>query len=331
MVELTRQLIDKLKSFNRVGVFSHIRPDGDCIGSQVAMCLWLEANGIQVHAFNDDDVPLNLQWLTTYHTIEETSPELMAQCEAFIVLDGNSPARFGELFEEYVETYDPPRFMIDHHPEPSRHGFDLVISVDTASSTCELVYHLFKENDLNQLNEQAAKALYTGIITDTGSLQYDSVTPQTMKVASNLLHYGQFRPNEVAEKVFANKRKEQLLLLGRALRTIKLYQNNQIAIMYVTKEMLEKTNTTNDDCEGFVAYPLSISGIKAAVLFKDLGKGIKMSLRSKSDLDVNIWARKLDGGGHKKASGAWHPGPLEDAIEEVVAIGAEQILSMQES
>ena len=331
MVELTRQLIEKLKSYNRVGVFSHIRPDGDCIGAQVATCLWLEANGVQVYAFNDDDVPLNLKWLSSYHPIEKTSPELMAQCEAFIVLDGNSPARFGEVFEEYVAQYDPPRFMIDHHPEPSSHGFDLVISVDTASSTCELIYHLFKENDIDQLSEKAAKALYTGLLTDTGSLQYDSVTPKTMKVASNLLLHGQFRPNEVAEKVFANKRKEQLQLLGRALRTIKLYQNNQIAIMYVTQDMLDSTNTTNDDCGGFVAYPLSISGIKAAILFKDLGKGIKMSLRSKSDVDVNIWARKLDGGGHKKASGAWHPGPLETAIEEVVAIGAKQILSKQDA
>jgi phosphoesterase RecJ-like protein len=107
--------------------------------------------------------------------------------------------------------------------------------------------------------------------------------------------------------------------------TIELFENNQIAIMYVTQEMLNETNTTSDDCEGFVAYPLSVSGIKAAVLFKALDGGVKMSLRSKSDVDVNIWARKIGGGGHKKASGAWHPGPLEKTIEDVVAIGAEQL------
>ena len=325
------QLTERLKTFHRVGVFSHIRPDGDCIGSQVALSLWLQKNGVEAYAFNDDHVPLNLKWLTEYVPIHETSLELMAQCDAFVVLDGNSPARFGPDFEHYVDSYNPPRFMIDHHPEPTHPGFEMVISVDSASSTCELVYYLFEKNDIDQLDKPAAKALYTGLLTDTGSMQYDSVTPNTMQIASNLLEYGVFRPNEVAEKVFANKRKEQLQLLGLALRTIRLYQDNQIAIMYVTKEMLDKTNTTNDDCEGFVAYPLSISGIKAAVLFKDMGNGIKMSLRSKSDLNVNTWARKLDGGGHKKASGAWHPGPLEATIEEVIAIGSEQLLNMQES
>jgi len=328
---MIRQLTERLKKFNRVGVFSHIRPDGDCIGAQVATALWLQKNGVETYAFNDDHVPLNLEWLTNYFTVEKTSPELMAQCEAFLVLDGNSPARFGEQFEEYIARYNPPRFMIDHHPEPKTPGFEIVISREEASSTCELVYHLYKENDIKQLDGQAAKALYTGILTDTGSLQYDSVTPDTMRIAAELLHHGNFRPNEVAERVFANKRKEQLRLLGMALETIQLHQDNQIATMYVNSEMLAKTNTTNDDCEGFVAYPLSISGIKAAVLFKDMGDGIKMSLRSKSDLDVNVWARKLNGGGHKKASGAWHPGPLKVTMEEVISIGAEQLMSMETS
>jgi phosphoesterase RecJ-like protein len=153
-----------------------------------------------------------------------------------------------------------------------------------------------------------------------------------MNVASELLRLGDFRPNEVAERVFSNKNLNQLHLLSRAMGTIKLFEDNQIAIMYVTKEMLEETNTTNDDCEGFVAYPLSITGIKAAILFKDLGEGIKMSLRSKSDdVNVNEWAREIGGGGHKKASGAWHPGPLKKAIEDVVDIGSRHLLSIDKS
>jgi phosphoesterase RecJ-like protein len=146
-----------------------------------------------------------------------------------------------------------------------------------------------------------------------------------MLAVSELLRIGDFRPNVVAEKVFSNKSLNQLHLLSRAMGTIELFENNQIAIMYVTEKMLKETNTTNDDCEGFVAYPLSVTGIKAAVLFKALGDGVKMSLRSKSEVDVNKWAHKIGGGGHKKASGAWHPGPLEQTIKEVVAIGAEQL------
>ena len=103
-------------------------------------------------------------------------------------------------------------------------------------------------------------------------------------------------------------------------------ENQQIAIMYVTKQMFEETNTQKEDTEGLVAFPLSIGGVKAAVFFREDGDRIKLSLRSRTDnIDVNEWARELNGGGHKRASGAWHDGPLEKAIEEVIAIGAKQL------
>lgn len=325
-----KKLIKKLKQHNTVGVYSHIRPDGDCIGAQVAACLWLQKNDIEVYAFNDDPVPFNLKWLADYFPIQEPDEKHLKKCDAFLVLDGNSPKRFGS-YSDYIQDDPKPTYMVDHHPDPHE-GFDFTISIEKASSTCELIFHLFLQNDITQVDEKAAKALYTGILTDTGSLQYDSVTPETMNIASELLRLGEFRPNEVAEQVFSNKSLNQLHLLSMATSTIELFEDNQIATMYVTEEMLEETETTNDDTEGFVAYPLSVRGIKAAVLFKALGDGVKMSLRSKSDdVDVNKWARKIGGGGHKKASGAWHPGPLEETIKEVVGIGAKQLVSIDKS
>lgn len=324
------KLIEKLQQHQTVGVFSHIRPDGDCIGSQIALCLWLEKNGIKAYAFNDDHVPMNLEWLTEYFPVQQPTEKAMKKCDAFVLVDGNSAPRFG-TYSDYIQDDPKPTYMIDHHPDPND-GFDLSISVEEASSTCELIFHVFLQHDISQLDEQAAKSLYTGILTDTGSLQYDSVTPETMNIASELLRIGEFRPNQVAEKVFSHKTLNQLQLLGMALRTIELYEDNQIAIMYVTEEMLEQTDTTNDDTEGFVAYPLSVAGIKAAVLFKALGDGVKMSLRSKSnEVDVNKWAREIGGGGHKKASGAWHPGPLKKTIEEVVEIGSKQLVPIDKS
>ncbi|MDR8394162.1 bifunctional oligoribonuclease/PAP phosphatase NrnA [Aliifodinibius sp. S!AR15-10] len=325
-----KKLIKRLQEHQTVGVFSHIRPDGDCIGAQIAMCLWLENNGIKAYAFNDDPVPMNLEWLTEYYPVQEPDEKELKECDAFVLVDGNSPPRFG-TYSDYIQDDPKPTYMIDHHPDPND-GFDMSISVEEASSTCELIFHVFLQHDINQLDSRAAKALYTGILTDTGSLQYDSVTPETLNICSELLRLGEFRPNEVAEKVFSHKTLNQLRLLGMAISTIELYEDNQIAIMCVTKEMLEKTNTTNDDTEGFVAYPLSVADIKAAVLFKALGDGVKMSLRSKSnEVDVNKWAREIGGGGHKKASGAWHPGPLEKTIEEVVEIGSKQLVSIDKS
>jgi bifunctional oligoribonuclease and PAP phosphatase NrnA len=324
-----KKFIQQIKEFNSIGVYSHIRPDGDCIGAQVAMSLWLEKNGIRALAFNDNPVPQNLQWLTRFFRIEIPDGESTAQCDAFIVLDGNAPARFGS-YDDFQREYRRPSFMIDHHPDPVE-AFNLSISVEKASSTCELVYNLIKVHNPDQIDQDIAMSLYTGIVTDTGSLQYDSVRPETMEAAADLLRRGNFKPNEVIEKVFSNKSPQQLKLLSLALDSIQLYESNQIAIMYVTKEMLDKTNTTSDDCEGFVNYPLSIAGVKAALLLKDIDdSGIKISLRSRSSIDVNEWAKVLDGGGHKKAAGAWHPGPLSLAIKDLVKIGVKQIKNIED-
>ena len=311
------EFIKKIKNYSHIGVFSHVRPDGDCLGSQVALSLWLKKNGFEVTAFNDDEIPLNMQWLTKAVDIETPTEEKITQCDLFIMVDGNAIHRFGSVAECF-DGKSAPVWMVDHHPNPSDE-FEITISVDDASSTCELIYGLYEEHDLSQLDEASAKALYTGIITDTGSLQFESVSPRTVAIVSDLLDRGNFRPNEVIEVIYSNKTLPQMRLLSMALETIQLFEDNQIAVMSVTKEMLEETGTTNADCEGFVSYPLSIANIKAAILVKDFhDEGIRISLRSRSNLDVNVWAKELGGGGHKKAAGAWHKGPREKAIEDIV-------------
>lgn len=322
------EFIEKIKNYNHIGVLSHVRPDGDCLGSQVAISKWLQKNGYTVSAFNDDEIPLNLQWLTQAVEIEKPTDAKLDECDLFIMVDGNAIHRFGE-FSEWVEGKSVPMWMIDHHPNPADE-FDITISVDDASSTCELIYGLYEESDPNQIDSVVAKALYTGIITDTGSLQFESVTPRTVAIVSDLLARGNFRPNEVIEVIYSNKTLPQMRLLSLALETIQLFEDNQIAVMSVTKEMLEETGTTNADCEGFVSYPLSIAKIKAAVLVKDFyDEGIRISLRSRSAVDVNVWARQLGGGGHKKAAGAWHEGPREKAIEKIIEIGAKQLKDIE--
>lgn len=322
------EFIEKIEKYDTIGVLSHVRPDGDCLGAQVALCRWLQKNGYTVSAFNDDEMPLNLQWLTKAVDIKKPTEVKFSECDLFIVVDGNAIHRFGE-FAEWVEGKSVPVWMIDHHPNPADE-FDLSISVDDASSTCELIYGLYEEFDPGQIDSVCAKALYTGIVTDTGSLQFESVTPRTVAIVSDLLERGNFRPNEVIEVIYSNKTLPQMRLLSMALETIQLFEDNQIAVMSVTQEMLKETGTTSADCEGFVSYPLSIANIKAAVLVKDFyDEGIRISLRSRSAVDVNIWARQLGGGGHRKAAGAWHEGPREKAIEEIVKIGAKQLKDIE--
>lgn len=323
-----REFIQNVKNYNHVGVVSHVRPDGDCIGAQVALCSWLKINGIASTAFNQDDLPENLDWLQEEIPVHKFDNEKLAECDLFIVVDGNSLPRFG-YFAEWMENRDLPVWMIDHHPNPDD-GFEIAISVETASSTCELIYQLFKEHNPDQISGMNARAMYTGIITDTGSLQFESVSPATVRATADLLERGGFRPNEVAERVFSNRSIGQMHLLSESLKTIRMYGDQQIAVMFVNSEMLERTNTTMEDCEGFVNFPLSIETAKVAILLKDFeSDGIRISFRSRSRVNVNQWANHLGGGGHKKAAGAWHPGPMEKAIEEIIEFGTSQLTRLE--
>jgi len=169
---------------------------------------------------------------------------------------------------------------------------------------------------------EIAKALYAGINTDTGSLQFSSVSPTTVRIVADLLEAGSFTPDQVAEKLHSSRTMDEIQLLSQSLANIELRLDNQLAFTVVTQKMQEDTDGV--DTGGLVHYPLSIAGVKVAILFKDLGsKGVKISLRSRSnDIDVNLWARKLHGGGHQRAAGAWHPGPMKKAIEETIQLGA---------
>lgn len=317
-----QELISGLLSHKKVAVFSHVRPDGDCIGSQIALCLWLQKNGVEAVAYNEDSVNKNLEWLTEYLPINNPTVETLSNFDAFVFVDGNALHRFGKHAELLSES-GKPLYMIDHHPQPDD-VFEKYVSVVDASSTCELVYKMYEEHDITQIDEQVAKALYTGLVTDTGSFQFDSVKPETLKAAANLLEYGNFSPTFVVQKLYSSKPIKQLKLLGLALETISLHENQQIATMYVTKAMFEETGTTNEDTEGLVSYPLSIEGVQACVFFREDADGVKLSLRSQSEINVNEWARKLNGGGHVKASGAWFDGTIEEAIPKVLEVGRNQ-------
>lgn len=317
-------LIKSLLSHKKVAVFSHLCPDGDCLGSQIALCLWLEKNGIQTAAFNEDEVNENMQWLLEFKTVEKPTPEKLSQFEAFVFVDGNALYRFGANAEA-LENSGKSLYMVDHHPDPASYFNDFVSDV-SASSTCELIYRLYDEHNPNQIDRAAAKAMYTGLVTDTGSFQFESVKPATLKAAAHLLETGSFTPNEVVEKIYSTKKLNQIKLTALALGTIELHLDQQIATMYVNQSMFQETQTSNEDTEGLVAYPLSIQGVKACVFFREDAPGnIKLSLRSRSSIDVNQWAKSFSGGGHVKAAGAHFEGSLEEAIKSVLEEGRKHI------
>ncbi len=318
-------LIPKLLAHKRVAVFSHIRPDGDAIGSQIGMVLWLKQHGIDAVAFNQDPLSPSIAWLADLHKIVAPTVDDLDGFDCFVYMDGNSPDRFGKVAEKAAES-GKPLYLVDHHPDPLQIYTDQHWDVK-ASSTAELVYRIYKATSLDHISREAAIALYTGIVTDTGSFRFDSVSPATHKAAADLLQLGGFKPNIVHERLYDQRTSNQYALLGMALSGMQFYANGRIGTIHVTNAMFQDTGTSYEDTEAFVSYPMSVKGVETAVIFVEHDGRVKLSFRSKTDLDVNVWARQFGGGGHAKAAGGWTDGPLDAAIQRVLEVGIRALES----
>lgn len=322
MIELLIQELQLLRG-KTVGVISHVRPDADCIGSQVALCRWLTKAGINAVAFNDDELSPNLGWLEDFYPLKKPTVKLFRSCDAFIFVDGNHPGRFGKAGEMAAKS-DKDLFLIDHHPQPAD-LFKVSVSDVKTSSTAELVYLLFAAFP-EYLDVESAEAIYAGIMTDTGSFRFDSVTASTHAAVSALIQSTGLQTEPIHRKIYDGKKLNQIHLLASVLGSIELHENNRIASLTVTKKMLAQHNSEYHDLEGMVNYGLSIDGVLASVLFCEMSDKVKLSLRSVSYIDVNKWARLFNGGGHVKAAGAWFNGSMEDALRVVIAEGAKQLI-----
>jgi bifunctional oligoribonuclease and PAP phosphatase NrnA len=312
-------LIPKLLAHKRLAVFSHIRPDGDALGSQIGMVHWLKQHGVDAVAFNQDQPSPSIAWLTKLLEIVKPKEEDLDGFDGFVYMDGNRPDRFGKIAEKAAEL-GKPLYLVDHHPEPLQIYTDQHWDVK-ASSTAELVYRLFKATSLDQIPRDAAIALYTGMVTDTGSFRFDSVSPATHRAAADLLQLGGFKPNIVHERLYDQRTSNQYALLGLALSGMQFFAGGRIGTIHVTSKMFQDTDTSYEDTDAFVSYPMSVVGVEVAVIFVEHEGRVKLSFRSKTDLDVNQWARQFEGGGHAKAAGGWTNGPLEEAIHRVLEVG----------
>ncbi|MFO8029886.1 MAG: bifunctional oligoribonuclease/PAP phosphatase NrnA [Cyclonatronaceae bacterium] len=306
-----------LAKLEKPGLISHIGPDGDAIGSQLALFGWFKSRGVEPLLFNDDPVPANLNWLPNQEKIRRPASDVLDQCDGFLFIDGNEPGRFGSM-SGYFNATGKPVYLIDHHLDPPKDFYREMLWDSGASSTAYLVYRLFEETDPEAITGDVAEALYAGILTDTGSFRFDTVTAETHFAIARIIRQGGIRPSEIYSRIYDDKSLAEYYLLGTALKGIRLFCGGRVAVMQVSESMMDDSGCSQDDLEGFVNYPLSIRGVVVSVLMYERDGRIKMSLRGKSLVDLNEVARNFDGGGHFNAAGAWHDGPMEKAVDEVV-------------
>jgi bifunctional oligoribonuclease and PAP phosphatase NrnA len=317
-------VLSLLRDNQRFVLCTHQRPDGDALGSQVALGLFLESLGKEVLMINSDPTPYNLVWMPSVDRVQVFDGSVdqikqIQQAEVIALMDLNALDRLGRLAAP-VRASGATKVLIDHHTGPET-WFDATYSRESASSTGELVYELIVAIDADRIDAHIATALYTAIVTDTGSFRFSTVTPEVHRIAADILERGDIKPAPIHTAVYDARSMESLRLLGRSLESITLCFEGKVGYMVLSQRMVRETNAGLDEAEGFVNYVLSIEGVEVAVLFSEVESGVKMSYRSKGEYPVNEWARHFGGGGHRNASGAFVRNKgLAEAVDMAMAV-----------
>jgi phosphoesterase RecJ-like protein len=302
-----KQWLDKPAT---VVIIPHKNPDGDAMGSCLAWQGMLNQLGHSTSVIAPNDYPTFLHWLPGHDSVliyendQELANKLIAGANIVFTLDFNTLKRIDQMGARVAESA-AKKVMIDHHQEPDDYA-DIMFSNPSIGSTCEFVFQIIDAMGLaKHINQDIASCLYTGIVTDTGSFRFPSVTSATHRAVATLIDAGA-NHSEIHEKIKDNARPDRLKLLGIALKNMVFISEFKTAYITISQDELDACNYQKGDTEGFVNYGLSVAGIEMAVLMTESKKEemIKISFRSKGDLAVNLFAKTyFEGGGHINAAG----------------------------
>ena len=304
------RIVQAIHARQRFVLSSHARPDGDAIGSQLAMAFALDALGKQVTIVNRDPVPGPLQAFPGAERVQ-VAAEAAGQFDAAIIMECSSLDRTGVagLDRSFV-------INIDHHQGNTSYG--ALNWFDAGAAACaEMVFDVIAALEV-PLTTVIATHIYVGILTDTGSFHYSAITARTFDICRQLVEAG-VDPPRVARAVFDSNTLGRLKLFGAVLSAIDLEHDGRLAVMRVDEAMTRAAGGTYEDTEGLINLPLTVREIRASVFFKALGPAeYRVSLRSKGSIDVAAVAKGFGGGGHKNAAGCTVGGTFAEARAAVV-------------
>jgi bifunctional oligoribonuclease and PAP phosphatase NrnA len=323
---MNKEQITSLKSFlstpKKIVIIGHRNPDGDAMGSTLALCHYLKKKGHNAQVIMPNDFPDFLKWMPGANEVKlfendrNKTTSLISEAQLIFTLDFNSLSRVGEDFEKVLKSLETPFAIIDHHQQPDDYATYLYSDVSICS-TAQMVYHFIEMmDDLFYLDKDIATCIYTGIVTDTGSFRYSSTTATTHRVAAHLIEQG-INNAFIHQSLFDNNSAERMQLLGVALQNLVILKEFNTAYITITQDDLDKHNFQKGDTEGFVNYGLSVKNVKFAAIFIEnkQDKITKISFRSLGTFDVNQFARNyFEGGGHINAAGAKSNLKLDETV-----------------
>lgn len=314
-----KEIANIVKESSFFVIVSHISPDGDSIGSSVALYSYLRNIGKDVYNVVEDEVPHIYKFLDkTDDIISSDEIEFCEDIDCLIFLDCTDENRGGESAYSLFNKV-PVTINIDHHISNTFFATYNLVEYE-ASATGELIYWLLLELNNNQkdnITPEIATALYTAIVTDTGNFKYDNTDSSTFKVAYELINHG-VNISEVRINVWENRSIASIKCLNEVLATLKVSASGKVSWVCVTRDMIDKHGVDLSDLEDMINYPKSLTGVEIAIIFKEVVEGVcKIGLRSKEFVDVSKLASEFNGGGHEKAAGFTLKGHLDYIIEKV--------------
>ena len=323
MIKIAQLLKGLINTPKKIVITTHRGPDGDAMGSSLALFHLLKQLGHKVNVITPNEYASFLHWLPgnkeviIYEGNEAASDKITAESDLIFLLDFSDLRRIAP-FTDSVSKSKAIKIMIDHHQDPDRNIAELIFSDTTACSTAQLVYEVMDAMEMTTyLNKSIAECLYVGIMTDTGSFKYSSTTAKTHNIIAELITAGA-ENDKIHDLIYDNSSANRIKLLGYCLnKKLRLYPENNAAIISLTAEELKRFKFKKGDTEGLVNYALSIEGINFAAFIAEKDGVVKLSLRSKGNLKVNEIAGKyFSGGGHINASG----GTSQVSVNETIKI-----------
>jgi bifunctional oligoribonuclease and PAP phosphatase NrnA len=311
------EVVKLIEEKGRFAITSHIRPDGDSLGSSLGLYWLLRARDKDVEVIMHDAVPHAYRKLPGSEDVRVT-PVVDRPYDAVFVIECSDIKRPGliDLEKQHVVN-------IDHHSTTDRFGKINWID-STASAVGEMILNLCKATGV-RVTREIAECVYTAIITDTGSFRYSNTTERTFKIASELLRAG-VKPAKISEAVFSSYPWSRIGLQSAVLSTAKRDSSGRVAWMRQTLEMQERTGASEDDSDSFVNIPLTVGEVEAVAFLREAGPGVyKTSLRSKGDINVARIAEKFGGGGHRNAAGCTLKGEWDETERTIVALLLEAV------
>jgi bifunctional oligoribonuclease and PAP phosphatase NrnA len=312
MDKAVQKIKSAIKKAKKILVLAHMDPEGDAIGSTLAVYGYIKSLKKSVFAYNQDKIPDNLKFLKYSGNVINSIDHL--RFDLTFILDCSEFKRVGKNFEEKLPDLGTI-INIDHHV--TSRGLGSINIIDSkASSTAEIIYSILKKLGCS-FTKDLAEALYCALLTDTGSFRYSNSTPKAFRLAAELVNLGA-DPWKVSHNVYENFPASRLKLTSMVLSTLEIFENDRFASITLLDDMFAKTGALPEYSDGLVNYPRSVEGVEVAMIFKQAGEGsFKVGFRSKGNIDVSRIAASFGGGGHKNASGCTVSGDLDTVKQKI--------------